>query len=459
MNSSKSLICGLLLIASVFGLAKAAEYSDVVSISIDIESSGLPGDHSDFHERITNKGGVFVTKTGAAISPASVSALLAALRRKPRERPDVADLGLTKASLAASASKAFQVFLFSDVGHGEGFYTPEQRALFLRSYSDPAVVSYALDRSFHQSRPCDDDVDITVKIELQNGQAVHLETDQPSLGMLPWRVERGNVKYATFELAIGNAVRALVPEETLETVLRPDRLRRDKLIAALPTIVGAAISPQWDRLRKYDLASVVAPIEKKYSVRISHGGSETTSDAGLAWNADLSWPDLPNSFVATVTLPIVSNTILNQKSIPAARRFADEVFALPWVRNVSKRPETKVRVLIENGDGSQISNDTRTRFLSDLRKIGRLDLADKMAPLMDRAFVVMFEEPKTFSQWVVLPDRTAVLWDYYDAHPTNSILDISATQLNGKPCSNDELCSGIVRRPDGTIGNDTSGKM
>lgn len=452
MGARTSLI-GLMLLAAMplMGAAPNKTASDVSSIAIDIEWNGIPPEHSAYREIIQNNDGVFTRADGSPVPRTGVDALLTAARRAPRTRAIAADFGLSKEWLSANTGSAFKEFLHSDDGHGEGFYTQPQRALFMQSFSNPALVGVALTKYYNQPLWLDDDVQIDVSIDLQNGRAVKLQTVQQRPLMLPWAVSRQGLKYKTFDPRISEAFQALVPERVLESVLRGDRLRRGTFISELPAIVGAEIASQWDRLPKYNLDAAVAPLEQKYHVQISHDGSEMTSPTALAWNADLSWADFPTQVNATVTLPIVNNTIENQAAIPAARRFAYVVSALPWIREVLKRPQTTLTVLIENGKGTGISPSERATMLGDLRRIGRGEVANSIAPRLDGAFVVMFKESRVFSQWVILPDGRSVLWNYYDANPTPSILGLSAAKLDGKRCSDGMLCSGLVRLPDGTI--------
>ena len=53
------------------------------------------------------------------------------------------------------------------------------------------------------------------------------------------------------------------------------------------------------------------------------------------------------------------------------------------------------------------------------------------------AFTVLIDEEDNyrFSDWVVLPNSTMVLWDYFDPGKTGSILDLDGAAIAGKPCA------------------------
>lgn len=443
----------VLSLGMILLLAAAPSKPDSISsIKVDVIANGLPGEHWEYHEAIQRQANAYVTGDGVVVEPRKIAALASALRRPVRKKINAVDFGFTSAWLRAYATRAFTEYLNSDDGNGEGFYTKDQRAFYIHSFSDQGLVEKALDRYYRLPKWLDDFVQVEVSIHFESGREVTISSDQQRPVMLPWTVTQNGSTSVTYDPTFSEAIQGLAPKSAFRSVLREDRLDRSDLLAELPKLVGGQVSDQWKRIPKFNVKPLVSDLEHRYSVQISHGGSEATSPTGLAWNAGLTWGDLPKQVSAEVTLPIVENTIRNTEAIPAARAFTNTAIAIPWVRASAMRPDTKLQVLIENGSGTRISDATRTKLLSDLRAIGQGDLAKTVAPLLDNAFVVMFDEPKTFSQWVILPDNRAILWDYYDAHPTPSILDLSAEQLNGKTCSDgSELCSGIVRMPDGTL--------
>jgi hypothetical protein len=221
-------------------------------------------------------------------------------------------------------------------------------------------------------------------------------------------------------------------------------LSHAQLAKELPGIVGTEIQPLWNTIPKFAVQPLVLDLERRYGVRITY-----------AQDADLSWDDLPANVSATVTLPVVNNAITNTETIPDAKQFAKEALAIPWIGQVlSQHPEVTMSVLIENDSGSSISAANQEEFLADLKAMNRSDLASSVRGSLSQAFVVMFNEPKTFSEWVILPDHHAVLWLYDDSGSDLPILGLSAAVLGGKQCpKRDFLCSGLLREPDGGIAN------
>ena len=60
----------------------------------------------------------------------------------------------------------------------------------------------------------------------------------------------------------------------------------------------------------------------------------------------------------------------------------------------------------------------------------------------------MFDQDlqNTFSDWIIFSDGDAILWQYYQA----PVLDLGPALVE-RPCKSSDKCSGLLRRPDGTI--------
>ncbi|HET9392621.1 MAG TPA: hypothetical protein VFO29_03705 [Candidatus Rubrimentiphilum sp.] len=426
--------------------APAAPGSSLISaIEIKSEWFGLPNVAERYDVVLRRKGTRFVS-ADRSVDPEKIRALIAALDQPERPAPINVDFGITNAWLNRNAARAFTVYINNGSGGGEGFYTAAQRSLYLGEFKNSRTVAAALAHYYADNRPIADDApDVTLSLRMSDRRTITIHSDRTQALMLPWSVIDGPARRNNFNPAISEAIGAFLPRN----YVNHERLSLATLLTMLPRLVGTEIETAWNKLPKFDLESLVTGLEQRYHVHVSHG-DKVTSDSMLAWNAGLWWDDsLPNTG-AVVSLPIVNNKIKNTESIPAARVFLQTTVQIPWVRQVLKnRPEIKLQVLIENDRGTTLSSKDQADLLADMKALGREGVVDESA--LPTVFKVMFEEPRTFSEWVILPNQDAVLWHFDDASAV-PILDLTTDSLEGKQChSSIFMCSGLLRKPDGTI--------
>lgn len=440
----------LLLACLTCFAALGAEPRPLASVeSIDIKSvvGGLPGDVRQSETKITRSGDVYLSN-GRAVDPIKVGALVSALERNARATPLLSDFAITDAWLKATAGAAFSQYINNGRGEvDQGFYTPQERALYISSFRSTRVVSTALVHYYGAGNMAlDYSPDVTVTVTKSDGAAITAHSDRQPTLMLPWTITTDGTARNSFDPNISEAVAALMPSSDPNYAT----LSRETLMHELPMLVGEEISAAWDKLPAFDTKRLVSRLEKQYKVHLSHGASTMTSDALLAWNADLSWDDSPPNVNAVVTLPIVDNAIRNTEAIPAARNFMLFVTHIPWIRSVmSSRRSIKLTILIENNTGTTLSPEAQAKFVADMRGLKKAAVTRELTDL-PRAVSVMFDQDEdlTFSDWVIFPDGNAVLWNYYDA----PVLDLGTAVVEQKcPSGSIEKCSGLLRRPDGAI--------
>lgn len=381
-----------------------------------------------------------------------VRQLLEAIAHPIRSAPVAADFGATQSWLNANAERAFGEFLFPGGGATGGFYSEAQRSLYVGSFTNPDTVSAMLLHYYSQSPWIDDFVYVTVDVRFKSWQHLKIESRQPETLMLPWAVSGRGRTYRTFSPELSAAIARLLPIDAV----RYDRLSARSLSHQLPNLFGDYIKPQWEKVPGFDVRRLIAPLEKKYNVQI--GGPDCCGDnVKPVWGAQLKWPDLSPAIIGLVDLPVVNNAFPDTSGIPAARRFADQTYAVPWLRRfLDAHPKVFVKVLLERGGSMYLDQGQQRDLLDDLRAVRRAP-AQQTEQDFRSAFIVSIDEEDKyrFSDWVVLPDSTMLLWTYFDPGKTGSILDLASSAIAGKACARTTplSCSGLIRNPDGSFVN------
>jgi hypothetical protein len=463
---AKPIVISLMVATVVFSLGRSLSRSQTLStqptddaaqsqtasvqfIHIDSTWEGLPGDRDDYHVEIRRSEKGFVS--GAMpVSVTNVARLFGALQAPAVRTVSAAALGATKAWLSANAERAFESYVRFDGMESQGFYTAAQRALYIRSFENPALVSDAIAAIYNSgARVADDDIDISVTIGTTHEQTWSAHSKNQATLMLPWRVIAGDRTFVTFNADISEAIRDLLPPKAN----RYGRLTKATLLASLSGIVAGYITPEWEKLPQYDVRPQLATLERRYNVSITHSaGGPTSRNPG--WDADLRWPDLPSYAVATVRIPIVNNAFGDSSSIPAAKRMLKATMAIPWVsRYLAGHPGVTLRLYVDTVGTPYFKAEDQAAYISDMTALGYLRTLSRVRAELGAAFEVTFEDPRyNFSSWLVLPDQTMALYTYeYDPTP-KPILDLDPRLVAGKQCpTHAYMCAGLVRLPNGEI--------
>jgi hypothetical protein len=293
----------------------------------------------------------------------------------------------------------------------------------------------------------DDDHEVLVTLKLSDGSVVTVHSDSKAMLMLPWVITQAGTSRTTFDPAVTNAIFSfLTPSDPNYTLLS-----RSVLLDQMPLLVADEISADWNKVPKYDVKPLISALEKRYNVHVSPNYNPV-APGSLVWDTGLWWDDSPPGVGANVRLPIVNNAILNTQAIPTARNFMLVATQLPWVQRVLKaNPDFKLTVEMETDSTISMTPGEQQTFLANLRELGKNDRAAVVAPEMQKAFEVIIDQPRTFSVWIIFPNRDAILWDYYPDKSGVPILDLPLSSLQTKECTVNDACSGLLRRPDGTI--------
>ncbi len=397
---------------------------------------------------ITRSQGKFLTN-GHVVPNDKINALISAISRAPRAIPLHEDFGLTSDWLKATADNAFLQAVYSGRSPGgNGFFSAAQRKMYIRYYKDMRIVSASLGRYYAGNFAiADDDHEVLVTLKLSDGGTVTVHSDSKAILMLPWVITQAGASRTTFDPAVANAIFSfLTPSDPNYTLLS-----RDIFLEEIPSLVADEISAEWSKVPKYNVKPLISALEKRYNVHL-RPSYNPISPGSLVWDTALRWDDSPPNVGANARLPIVNNTILNTQAIPAARNFMLVATQLPWVqRDLKANQISKLEVELQTDSTISMTPGEQQTFLSNLRELGKNDRATAAATDMQKAFEIIIDQGNEFSVWIVFPNRDAILWTYYPDKPSAPILDLPLSALQPKECANGNPCSGLLRKPDGTI--------
>ncbi len=386
---------------------------------------------------------------GHVVPDERISALISAISRTPRSVPLHEDFGIRSDWLNATADNAFLQAVYSGRSPGgNGFFSAAQRKMYIASYKDMHIVSASLGRYYAGNFAiADDDHEVLVTLKLSGGSTATVHSDSKAMLMLPWVITRAGISRTTFDPAVSDAIFSfLTPNDPNYTVLS-----RSIFLEEIPLLVADEISADWNKVPKYNVKPLISALERRYNVHVSPNYNPIASGS-LVWDTALWWDDSPPNVGANVRLPIVNNAILNTQAIPTARNFMFVATQLPWVQRVLKaNPNFKLEVELQNEDTVSMTPGEQQTFLSNLRELGKNDLATAVAPDMQKAFEIIIDQGNEFSVWIVFPNRDAILWTYNPDKPDAPILDLPLSAFQPKECANNNPCSGLLRKPDGTM--------
>lgn len=223
---------------------------------IQIES-GWGGLGAPQHANVTilQENGRFI-RDGRPVDAALVQALVAALRAQPIAKPEMTNLGITKAWLSRNLSEAEKSIAgkFSDA-------LPSQRQFFETSFTDPGTMAKVLP-DLYKYTSFDDYPYAKVEVVFNDGSRLLAASRSYYPYMIPWAVT-GNLKSNTFNRAISRAISALLPAESANK----ERLTGAGFDSSLAEALMSQTEDQWNMLGAEGRAGVaLAALRRFYTI-------------------------------------------------------------------------------------------------------------------------------------------------------------------------------------------------
>lgn len=444
-------VCAFLITPSAGGQENA-----VKEILIQSSWSGyaIPP-HRQIEIRIAHdSNGRYSTADQSTVDSVLINNLLKAIVAPVNPAPSMRDLGLTEEWLRqqfpAVEKKNNEMESHQDASEA-------QKALFRRTFETPSLLRPVVMQLFEQGWHTDDNPFVRIKITLQDGSNLQVESKSQHELMLPWEVTRNGQKSVAFNRDISRAIVNLLPNDGVNR----ERLNGDYLAEALGDQTMSYLENDWNLVEVEEKAApALQEIRANYRLRTAQIASVYSIYYGKEWKndepketnliADMDLARWPKNFSLCATLE------LRDRKVPGVDGFirnapAYETLALsvPWLASfLSNRP--KVHIELEFVQDASLAGRGLKIFAADMRAIHRDSIARRVLSVHNQVALLVIEESErvfTRSYWIVLPNRKMILWRF--SGPTSKLVS-----FRGEECSKDDPeavggCVGRTKLPNG----------
>ena len=413
------------LVGLAFALLSATSHaSDSVRIYIKSGWTGF-GKPSQSSVIITGSHGRYRANTewvdyGSADASA-VKELLSAVHASQVQRPALAACGITSAWLQENAAKAVQQDLVAALKEA----SPAQLELFRRHFTDRREAQRRLGLFVLSAGGWTDDSP-TVDIEVnRKGRVTRLSSVAQMDFMLPWKIERGDRTFETYDCRIGRAVaRLLPPQGTNAGRLAGNRMGYWFTLATLTDI-----REEWGLLKTQALAGVeLSKVERRFTVLRSDVDCSTGVDVNaaddvhhcrLSWNAKLRRTDLPQNLQIGVSLPYQDGRFVGlDKFEETIDGHIARALSVPWFSEFMKTHPSAVAEVRYVADRS-LSTKAAGALVADLHTLGKTSLERRLGNAAAASVFLEVSEGARSSKWVTLPTGEMILWYFTGDHVLN----------------------------------------
>ena len=449
----------LFILAVTLTFPTALTAADPAIVRVEIRSSwgglGMPqktelvieNDKGDYHLGSTR------------IDSAVVESLQSSIQEAVQTKPSLDNLGMTEDWLKAAEDK-----LEKDAEHDDsdsmlyqlGQGSPDQKAIFRRSYTDRKFVARVLPKLFC-CRHTDDNPNVTVTIVYTDGSRTSLCLYSQSQFMLPWKIGTSNVE--TFNKNISVAIAAMMPEMATNR----ERVSGSRMDLALGWAVMDALAEEWKlsnaRTRAGEALNKIGNVYRILSADVNpyHDVAfgvyaEDQPDKGEQnLHLDLGRSDFPPGFVVTAILLYKDRKVFGvDQFLQEVPRYEDLALSVPWLAKIRTKCPTCATGLLWVHDES-LSDKALKNFAADMHAIKKDALANEVRKVQSQVAVLNIGYG---GWWLVLPDRRMVLWRY---DSKLGLLGHKASEFHVHECTDYqglfEGCVGALFSPNGELIN------
>lgn len=345
---------------------------------------------------------------GKVIDVQLVQNLMDALNAPVLPAAQLDNMGLTQSWLGAHAEEALTSLHVASA-------LPEQRALFLRTFSDVRQAQQLLPLVSKPYTHTDDYPSIRVDIVALDGRATSVDAFSQAPLMVPWQIKYEGHTNKTWNADIGRSIGALLPAKFLNGYL----LQGETLEPRLAEVVMDKIRIQWDILgAESETHGLIAELGTRYrleeaKVQTAYDDDFESSEQYEAENSSnffstLSRPQDPSNF----KLYFVALHAGHGASSPSpitVDSYAQTVLGVPWMAKfIHQHPEWPIGIRIV--DGRSLSPIGVARFARDMQQAGHPELIDRVRREAKDIALLMTDR----GRWLVFPDHSAILWRALD---------------------------------------------
>jgi hypothetical protein len=340
------------------------------------------------------------------------------------------------------------------LGHG----SPEQKAIFYRSYTDPQFMGKILPEIF---RCChtDDYPHVKVTLVYADGNRTILSSGSQSEFMLPWKIEGVAGSLETYNKNISVAVAAMLPEKATNR----ERISGNGLGLSLAWVVMDALNDNWnlsnvqahagDALQRignvYKILS--ADINPNHDVTFGVYVDYAKEEGEENLHLDLKRADFPQGFFVTAILLYQDRKVFGVDDfLQNAPRYEDLALSVPWLAKLRAKYPKSGTTLLWVHDKS-LSDKAFNNFAADMHAAGKDALVNEVRQVKSDVAVLNVSYG---DWWIVLPDRRMILWRY---ESVMGLLGWKKSDFHEHECTDYQGvtggCVGALISPDGELIN------
>ncbi|MHC4571226.1 MAG: hypothetical protein ACYS0C_04015 [Planctomycetota bacterium] len=346
---------------------------------------------------------------GNPVDSKLVDKLLDAINEPVIRELDISKLGISQRWLDQNAESALQEYV-----HDYPYLQPtnKQRDLFVRSFRSLELVNEVL-HTYYQGWWTDDYPKLGLKIILNDGNSIDVYSDDQHAFMIPWEVTKGGKTDKTYNVDISKGLCDL-----LSLVLRDidrERICGTALKRGIVEGVLYKIRTEWDKLEaEHKIGSQIKAIKDRYALKTSAIQSMSSIDVETyGWNATLSSKELPSNVLIGLHIPIDDGKLASLKPfLEKSDHYVNLALSVPWfAQHIKKHPKTEVEIrFVKDRSMSEKAIDG---FLTDMEENCEETLVNEIEVLLkDSCFLEVREDERSWSRWIVLPDKRMVLWHF-----------------------------------------------
>jgi hypothetical protein len=317
-----------------------------------------------------------------------VESLQSSIKEPVQGKPTLDNLGITEGWLK-TAEDELEKDAEQDSGDsmlyklGQG--SPDQKAIFRRSYTDTNFVARVLPNLFC-CRHTDDNPNVTVTIVYADGSHTILHSYSQSEFMLPWRIEWGTSNIETFNKNISVAVASMMPDKTTNR----ERVSGSGLNLALGWTVMDALTTEWnlanaraqagealDKIGNvYQILS--ADVNPYHDVTFGVCVEDKPDEREENLHLDLNRPDFPKGFGVTAILLFNDRRVFGvDQFLQDVRRYEDLTLSVPWLEKLRTNcPKCGTTLLWVHNQS--LSDKALKNFMADMHAVKKDSLANEV---------------------------------------------------------------------------------
>jgi hypothetical protein len=445
----------ILAVALTFPAALQAADPSIVRVEISSTWGGL-GMPQKTELVIENENGDYHLGS-TRIEPALVESLQSSIREPVQGKPTLDNLGITEEWLKTAEDK-LEKDAEQDDGDsmlyklGQG--SPDQKAIFRRSYADREFVAKVLPNLFC-CRHTDDNPNVRVTIVYADGSRTILCSYSQSEFMLPWKIEGGTGNMKTFNKNISVAVAAMMPDKATNR----ERVSGSGMDLALGWTVMDALANEWnlsnaraqagealDKIGNvYQILS--ADVNPYHDVTFGVYVEDKPDEREENLHLDLKRPDFPQGFTLTAILLCNDRKVFGvDQFLQDVPRYQDLTLSVPWLAKLrTKCPKCGTTLIWVHNQS--LSDKALKNFTADMHAVKKDALANEVRQVQSQVAVLNVSYG---DWWLVLPDRRTILWRY---ESVSGLLGHKKSEFSVHECTDYQGvsggCVGAVFSPDG----------